>query len=187
MMGHLFEAYAKDIWYRLNETAQTHEKLCDIRGLVEVKEVEPGTVSDFGGWMVSAQYVSHGHGLGLSQLDWPCLAYRVTGESASVVFSGDAVSSAGLVEFSRDANVLVLCCYLAGCEVIDDDAKLISRYVLSSSLDAGRIAAEANVGILVLNHIREKSDELLESMVAEVKRNYKGIVFLGSDLLEIAL
>ncbi|MCX6656661.1 MAG: MBL fold metallo-hydrolase, partial [Candidatus Bathyarchaeota archaeon] len=153
MVGHLFEAYSKDIWYRLNETALTHQKLGDIRRLVEVKEVEPGAVSDFGGWMISAQYVSHGHGLGLSQLDWPCLAYRVTSDGVSVVFSGDAVSSPDLVEFSRDASVLVLCCYLAGGEVIDDDSKLISRYVLNSSLDAGRIAADANVGKLVLNHI----------------------------------
>jgi ribonuclease Z len=187
MVGHLFEAYSKDIWYRLNETALTHQKLGDIRRLVEVKEVEPGAVSDFGGWMISAQYVSHGHGLGLSQLDWPCLAYRVTSDGVSVVFSGDAVSSPDLVEFSRDASVLVLCCYLAGGEVIDDDSKLISRYVLNSSLDAGRIAADANVGKLVLNHIREKSDELLEGMVAEVRRDYNGVVFLGSDLLEITL
>jgi ribonuclease BN (tRNA processing enzyme) len=187
MMGHLFDAYSKDIWYRLNETALTHQKLGDIRVLVEVIEVEPGIVSDFGEWMISAQYVSHGHGLGLSQLDWPCLAYRVTSDGASVVFSGDAVSSQDLVEFSSNASVLVLCCYLAGCESIDDDAKLISRHVLCSSLDAGRISAEANVGKLVLNHIREKSDELLDCMVADVKRDYSGTVILGSDLLEITI
>jgi ribonuclease BN (tRNA processing enzyme) len=187
MMSHFFEAYSKDIWYRLHETALTHQKLGDIRGLVEVKEVEPGALSDLGEWMVSAQYVNHGHGLGLSQQDWPCLAYRVTSGSASAVFSGDAVTSPDLVEFSRNASVLVLCCYLAGDEVIDDDSKLISRYVLNSSLDAGRIAASANVGKLVLNHIREKSDYLLDSMVADVKRDYNGSVILGSDLLEIPL
>ncbi len=187
MIGHIFEAYSKDIWYRLKETALTHQKLGDIRGLVEVKEVEPGVVSDFGEWMVSAQYVSHGHGFGLSQRDWPCLAYRVISGDVSAVFSGDAVSSPDLVDFSRNASVLVLCCYLAGSEVIDHDAKLVSRYVLNSSLDAGRIAADANVGKLVLNHIREKSDYLLDSMVADVKRDYNGSVILGSDLLEIPL
>ena len=187
MMSHLFEAYSKDVWYRLHETALTHQKLGDIRGLVEVKEVEPGASSGFGDWVVSAQYVDHGHGLGLSRRDWPCLAYRVASDVASVVFSGDAVSSPDLVEFSRNASVLVLCCYLAGGEVIDDDAKLISRHVLSSSLDAGKIATDANVGKLVLIHIREKSDDLLDDMVAEVKRDYNGVVILGSDLLEIPL
>jgi ribonuclease BN (tRNA processing enzyme) len=103
------------------------------------------------------------------------------------VFSGDAVSSPNLIEFSRDADVLVLCCYLAGCEVVDDDTKLISRHVLNSGLDAGRIAADANVKTLVLNHIREKSDERLEGMVAEIKRDYDGGVLVGSDLLEITL
>jgi ribonuclease BN (tRNA processing enzyme) len=187
MMGHIFEAYSKDIWYRLNETALTHQKLGDIRGLVEVKEVEPGAVSDNGEWMISAKYVNHGHGLGLSRRDWPCLAYRVTSDGTSVVFSGDAVSSSDLVGFSRDASVLVLCCYLAGREIIDHDSKLISQHVLNSSLDAGRIAADANVGKLVLNHIREKSDDLLDSMVVDVKRDYNGTVILGSDLLEISL
>ena len=187
MLGHLFEAYSKDIWYRLNETASTWEKLADIRGIVEVKDVEPGAVHDSGIWRASAQHVKHGHGLGLSLNDWPCLAYKLTCDGASVVFSGDAVASPDLVDFSRDSSVLVLCCYLAGKEIIDHDTRLISQHVLNSSLDAGKIAADANVGKLVLNHIREKSDELLESMVEDIKKNYRGTVIVGSDLLEIPL
>ena len=38
-------------------------------------------------------------------------------------------------------------------------------------IDTGR-----GVAMLVLNHIREKSDELLEGVVADVKRDYDGEV-----------
>jgi len=48
MLDHLFNAYSKDIWYRLKETVLTTEKLVDIRNMVEAYDIEPGLVYDGG-------------------------------------------------------------------------------------------------------------------------------------------
>ncbi len=71
MMNHLFKAYSKDIWYRLSETQLTVEKLVDVRDMVEVHDLEPGTTVDEGDWETTATYVDHGHGLGLTRSDCP--------------------------------------------------------------------------------------------------------------------
>ncbi len=185
MVNHLFEAYERDIWYRMSETELTFEKLMDIREMVRVHDVEPGMVYQEAHWNVSTEYVDHGHGLGLSVEDWPCLAYRITDDEGSLVISGDAVYSSKLIQFSKDADALVMGCYYAGEEVNDHDTRLIAEHVLTSSLDAGRIAAEAYVGKMALVHIREKPQRLLDAMVDEIRRDYDGEVIIGEDLLVV--
>jgi ribonuclease Z len=187
MVKHLFEAYDRDIWYRLSETELTHEKLVDIREMVKVHDVGPGVVSENSGWKVIAADVDHGHGLGLNRDEWACLAYRVESDGKSVVISGDAVYSPSLISLSKDADTLVMCCYLSGEEIRDHDTELIARYVLNSSLEAGKIAREANVKQIALIHIREKPERLLEAMKEEIRRDYKGGIIVGEDLLEIDL
>ena len=49
----------------------------------------------------------------------------------------------------------------------------------------GRIAAEANLGKMVLVHIKEKPQRLLDTMVDEISKDYDGEVIIGEDLLEI--
>ncbi len=185
MVNHLFEAYERDIWYRMSETKLTVEKLIDIRKMVRVHDVEPGIIYQGDKWMVSAEYVEHGHGLGLSVEDWPCLSYRITEGERSLVISGDAVYSSKLIQFSKDADALIMCCYFAGEEVNDHDTRLIAEHVLTSSLDAGRIAAEAHVGKMVLVHIKEKPQRLLDAMVDDIRKDYDGEVIVGEDLLKI--
>ncbi len=187
VVRHLFEAYAADIWYRLTETALTVERLMDIRDMVEVVDVEPGLIHDTGGWRIFAESMSHGHGLGMTQEEWPCLGYRVEAGGRVVAVSGDAVDCPGLRRLARDASVLVQCCYLAGAEITDHDLELISEHVLAPSTMAGRIAAGAGVKKLVLTHIREKPDEMLRSMVEDVRRDFDGVLVIGEDLMEIQI
>lgn len=80
---------------------------------------------------------------------------------------------------------MVQCCYLAGEEIVDDDLRLNAEHVLASSTTVGRIAARAGVKRLALVHIKEKSDELLQSMVEEIGRDFDGEVIVGEDLMEI--
>lgn len=184
---HLFEAYERDIWYRLSETELTHEKLVNIREMVQVHVVEPGLVCDGDGWRLTAASVDHGHGLGLSRDEWECIAYRVESDGKSVVISGDAVYSPSLINLAKEADTLVMCCYLSGEEIKDHDTELISRYVLNSSMEAGKIASEAGVKCIALVHIREKPKRLLDAMIDEIRRDFDGEIIVGEDLLEIKL
>jgi len=185
MVKHIFEAYEKDIWYRLSETELTHEKLLDIRDMVKVSEIEHGLVCEGSDWRVYAVDVDHGHGLGLSREYWGSLAYRVESKRKSIVISGDAVKSPSLIELSKGADTLVMCCYLSGEEIIDHDTELISKYVLNSSKEAGKIASEADVKSIALVHIREKPQRLLDAMKKEIQEDFDGEIIIGEDLLEI--
>lgn len=187
MVANFFEAYERDIWYRLQETELTHEKLIDIRAMIKVFDIGPGLLSTNSQWRVIAENVDHGHGLGISREEWRSLAYRVESKGKSVVISGDAVRSPKLIEFANEVDVLVMCCYLSGEEIFDHDSRLISQYVLNSSLDSGKIASAANVKRIVLVHIREKPERLLNAIVKEIKNDYSGEVIIGEDLLEIQL
>lgn len=187
MLSHLFEAYSRDIDYRLRETELTAERLVDIREMVEAYDAGPGLVHDAGDWKVHAEYMSHGHGLGMTLEDWPCLGYRLEAEGKSVAISGDAVASPGLQRLAREADVLVQCCYLAGAEINNPDLELISEHVLAPSTMVGKIAREARVRKLVLTHIREKPPEMLRSVAEDVRRDFDGELVIGEDLLEIAV
>jgi ribonuclease Z len=185
MVGHLFDAYGRDIAYRLRETELTVERLVDIREMVEVADVGPGLVHTGEGWEVHAEYVDHGHHLGFTTEDWPCLGFRVEAGGRAVAVSGDAVDGPGLQRLASGVDLLVQCCYLAGGEIVDADLRLIADHVLASSTTVGKIAAKAGVRMLALVHIKEKSDALLRSMVEEIRRDFDGEVVVGEDLLEI--
>ena len=186
MVKSLLGAHERDIWYRLQETALTTERLVDIRDMVKVHEVVAGQVISKGGWRVDVCDVNHGHGLGLSRYEWPCHAIRVSEGGVSTVITGDAVISEELVDFSRGADIMVAGCYYSGEEVNDFDTKLISKHVLMSSLEVGKLACYARVSKLILTHIREKPRELLDRMVVEVRRDFAGEVVLGEDLFTIS-
>ena len=63
--------------------------------------------------------------------------------------------------------------------------ELISKYVLNSSREAGRIASEAGVKRIALVHIREKPQRLLDAMIKEIQEDFNGEIIIGEDLLEI--
>jgi ribonuclease Z len=157
IIGHMIdEVYSADVRYRLAETVLTDENLRHITEMIIAKDVEPGLVHDSGSWRVFTEHVEHGHALGMSQEEWPSLGYRVEAEEKIVTISGDAVDCPGLQKLARGADLLLQCCYLASEEIVDGDLRLIADHVLASSSMVGKIAAQAGVGKLVLNHIKEK-------------------------------
>ena len=123
----------------------------------------------------------------MSREEWPCLGYRVEAEGKTVSFSGDAVICQGLLDIAREANALVMCCYYAKEEMNNPDLELISKHVLASSDTVGKIASQAGVKMLILNHIREKPESLIENMIDDIRESYSGEVIAGRDLLEITI
>jgi len=177
--------YGADIAFRLAESKRTDGALADVRRLTRVRDVGPGPVFAAGGISVVAGNVEHGHGLGLSRRAWPCLGYRIEAGGRTLAVSGDAVACEGLHRLAEDADVLLMCCYLAEAEIVDEETEIISRHILASSGRVGRIAAAAGVRTLVLTHFREKADDLLRSVEADARRDFTGTVVLGEDLMSI--
>jgi ribonuclease BN (tRNA processing enzyme) len=103
------------------------------------------------------------------------LAYRITGpDGLSVVCSGDTDECETLVELARAADLLV-------CESALPDALKVPGH-LTPSL-AGRIAARAKVGRLVLTHLYPECDAV--DIAAECRRTWSGPLIVARDLMHI--
>jgi ribonuclease BN (tRNA processing enzyme) len=175
------QVYARDIAFTLFNVADA----VDIRDIVQVTEVTSGWTRESGGWKVCAEYVEHGNSLGLSPEQWPCLGYRLEAEGKIITVSGDTVACEGLDRLARSADVLIQCCYLAEDEITTPASERQATYVIASSGQVGKIATRNTVKKLVLTHIRPKSEAMLHSLTEDVRKDYRGELIVGEDLMVI--
>ena len=92
-----------------------------------------------------------------------------------LVYSGDTRPTDRLIEAARGADILI---HEAGG--LDANAAEVHRVGHSTGGDAGRVAAAARVGRLVLTHL--PADLLAEPMLAEARAAFGGPVELATDL-----
>lgn len=132
-----------------------------------------------------------------SRMPYRALSYRFDTRERSIVFSGDTAYSEALVELAREADVLV-------CEVIEvatmrqafegmvargmyaDNPEGIWRHIVDTHTpveDAGRMATEARVGTLVLNHLVPGSLADLDddAYIRLARQTFDGTVVVGRD------
>lgn len=179
--------YASDIAFRKKEATLTGQKLTDIKSLFDVTETDEGLVYVEEGCFIFSQRMSHGHGMGIEFDDFPCLGYRIEAERKALAFSGDTVMCAGLEALANMADVLLLCCYLSKEEQTEFEREVVSKHILMSSAEAGKIAAKSGVKTLVLTHIRQKTRRELDFMKEDVQADFAGEVILGEDLMKIII
>ncbi len=155
--GHYWSRFAQAMEFDI-EIRIADEGRPDIRELVRVEEFGEGTVFDEGGLAVSALRVDH-------PPVTDCFALRFDHEEGSVVFSADTAFFPSLAGFAKGVDVLVHEAMLA--EGVDrlvartgNGARLKEHLLASHSFaaEAGRIAADAGVGRLVLNHLIPADD-----------------------------
>jgi ribonuclease BN (tRNA processing enzyme) len=124
----------------------------------------------------------------------PALAYRFDARDRSIVISGDTAPSQNLVKLAAGADVLVHSVMYP--PAIDrlvarvPNAAALKASILAhqtSAEDAGRVAQEAGVGMLVLSHFVPPDDpEVTDAMWLEAaRRRYRGPIVVGRDLLEV--
>jgi ribonuclease BN (tRNA processing enzyme) len=184
----------------------------EIRMVDEGRTVRPETI--FSGHDVSAPKVSevyrddrvtvlatentHFPDRAKEKMPYRSFAYRFNTPTRSFVFSGDTAYSTGLIELARGADVFV-------CEAMSmanrrqmeanrgnnaANGESISRHVLethSSTEEVGRMAAEAKVKTLVLNHLLngQRAANVADPFTEDVKKFFDGEVIVGIDLMRI--
>ena len=113
-------------------------------------------------------------------LDAGAMGCVIERDGARLAYSGDTRPTDRLIEAARGAHVLV---HEAGG--LDTQAAEIRRLGHSTAGDAGRIAAAAGVGRLILTHL--PGDHLAAPMLAEARAAFRGPVELAVDqtLIEI--
>ena len=178
----LHQVYDKDIEFRVHESLNTPWQP------VDTTDIMAGLVCETGNWRITAEIVDHGNRLDFPaafKQRWVCLGYRFECPDGVIAFSGDTVDCAGLRRLAAQADILVQCCYLAQAEIDTAPMQRLAEYTLASADTVGRIAAEAQVGTLVLTHHRQKTEAMLEQMRQEVARDFAGTVMLGYDGLRV--
>ncbi|CNI70253.1 MBL fold metallo-hydrolase [Yersinia mollaretii] len=115
--------------------------------------------------------------LGIPHGDVPCLAFRVESAKGVIVVSADQNGSRKeFIDFAKGADILVM------PTAIDENADATSKYLHASPSVVGKIAAEVNPGILVLNHFMGKGLKMKDESIDIIKKYYKGDVYSGRDL-----
>jgi ribonuclease BN (tRNA processing enzyme) len=116
------------------------------------------------------------------------LAYRFDCPDRSIVISGDTAPSDALVGLAKGADLLVHEALWAPLAP-GTPGSALRKHIMASHTpveDAGRIAARAGVGTLVLSHLvptdaAPPDDEL----IAAARTTFGGRVVVGKDLLEL--
>jgi len=161
----------------------------DIRELVIPHEIAEGVLLSNSGFEITAMKNIH------PPVD-ESYAFKFKLGGKIVVFSGDTAFCPALATFASNADYLVH-------EVMDraavdemvkrrPNATKLKTSILShhtSAEDAGKIAQQANVKNLILNHFVPSDDKNLtdEIWLSAAQRTFSGKITVGKDLLQFAL
>jgi len=124
------------------------------------------------------------------------LAHPAWAPDGTIVFSSDTNYNPKLAEFAKDADVLVHeCLYVPAVDRLVNKTKngaTLKKHLLESHTtteDVGRIAAAADVKVLVMSHFVPGDDPLVtdDNWTEDVKKNYSGRIIVAKDLMELKL
>ena len=167
-----------------SERAQriAHERRASLAAFeIEVAEIAPGTVWDADGVRVAAVAVAH-------QPVKHAFGFVFENAGHRIAFSGDTAYCPALIEAARGADALVHECFVhrelkavAGVRSPETVAAVLSYHTPSDQV--GKVAAEAGVRLLVLNHfVPTRFDR--EKLLAEVAADFAGPIAVGEDLMK---
>ena len=170
------------------DTRMVDEGRADPRQLVTTHEIkQQGVVLETNDVKVSCCRVRHPP---ITQ----AYAYRFDAKDRSVVISGDTTYAPELAEFAKRADVLVHeVMYLGAIEALVrrlPNARRLREHLMAAHTlpeDVGKIAAQAEVKTLVLTHFVPGDDATItdEQWAEGVRKNFKGRIVVGKDLMEI--
>ncbi len=182
------QVYPADIRFRVREAELNGHVIRSIADIVTAHDVESGYVKPAPGVRVVVGRVEHGESaLDLGDDEWTAVGYRIEADEKAVTITGDAVAGRDLARLARDTDVLVASCYLAGDEMVSDETRFLSEHVLAGGPQVAQIAADAACNHLVLTHLRQKAEPMLEALVAEIRQIYSGQITVGNDLLSLEI
>jgi ribonuclease Z len=193
-------AFAKDIEAR----AQYPQRQKNLHVLKpEVRECKPGLVFADDIVKIGACYVEH-----IPREISPCFGLRMdTVDGKSLVFSGDTAPCEALVDLARDCDLLIHECTFPQKAIEFRSKTGIGIWAHTSPLDLGIIATRSRAKALVATHFghfdttndvlkkhlaRHMPIELvgphfMEDVVLDIRKSYRGPLYLAHDLMRIDL
>jgi ribonuclease BN (tRNA processing enzyme) len=168
MTEHILEAYREDIQVRLSGLEPANETGYK----VNCHEIEPGYIYDDLNVKVEVFRVKHGN--------TKSYGIKFNTSDRIICISGDTAPFDSCVEIYRNCDVLIH-------EVYAEKGKRTPEWqkyhesMHTSSVELGRIAEEANPGLLILYH-QLFHGVTEEELIQDVRAHYGGKVVSGHDL-----
>ena len=177
--SHFLEMMEVDIAVRVLDEGRPH--LCD---LVSVYEYDQGVVEENSDFTVSALRTIH-------PPMQDCFALNFISDGQKICFSGDTAYMPKLADVAKNSKILVHESMLQSganhvtSQTRNSDERLYRHLIASHSFahEAGRIAHDARVELLVLSHLipAERSIAEDDEWIAEVRQHFSGNVIVGAD------
>ncbi|MBZ9844581.1 MBL fold metallo-hydrolase [Mesorhizobium sp. CA5] len=186
--GHYWQCFCQAMEFDI-EIRIIDEGRPDIRDLITVEEFGEGSILDERGLTVTSLRVDH-------PPVTDCFALRFEQGGKSVVFSADTAFFPPLAEFAKAADILVHEAMLEeGVERLvartGNGARLREHLLASHSFadEAGRIASDAGVKRLVLNHLIPADDPAIgeDDWIDAVRKTWSGDLTIARDGLVVGL
>lgn len=136
----------------------------------QLREFEAGEQLEIGPFTILTRSLSHPR---------PNAGFRIEAGGRSLAYTGDAGPSQPMVELAGDVDLL-----LAEASYVDE-VPAENRGALSSALDAGTLAADANARRLILTHLMPGTDAPAALRAALTK--YAGRVSVAEEGLSLEL
>ncbi|MDP6430451.1 MAG: MBL fold metallo-hydrolase [Rhodospirillales bacterium] len=159
-----------------------HEKRTSVAALgAEVVEIKAGEIFHAGEMMVTAVVVDH-------YPVRPAFGFLFETPEARLAISGDTTYCPELIEAARGVDVLVHEVYIhrgpqPSMLVEDPGSRNVQSYHTSSDV-VGRVAREADAGVLLLSHfVPTRFDE--EELLQQVSADFDGPILIGEDLMNV--
>ncbi|UCH65976.1 MAG: MBL fold metallo-hydrolase [Ignavibacterium sp.] len=171
MTNSILKAYEADISYRLYGL----EPANDYGWRVNSYEIKEGLIYEDDNIKVEAFLVEHG--------SWPnAYGFRFTTPDKVIVISGDARPSKSIIEYSKDADILIHeVYYKKGYDTKPDEWKEYHSSHHTSTYELGEIANVSKPGLVIMYHILYWG-ATNKQLLNEVSEVYDGNVVVGSDL-----
>jgi len=103
---------------------------------------------------------------------FPCRALKISLDGKTIVFTGDTDYFEDLIEFAKEADILVTDCSMP-------DEKKVDGHMTPS--ECGRLAENADVGCLVLSHLYPDTDSY--DLVSSAEEVFDGSVRKAEDFM----
>ena len=184
MMTSLRQAFQWDISVRTRGPARLPES-----GITVIaKDITQGVIYEHNGVKVTAFDVDHGGVLK------PAFGYRVDYAGRSVIISGDTRPSENLVQFAKQADLVVHEVTIVRPELLSKSE--VARGILAlhtSPEDAGKIFERIKPRLAVYSHISLLTTDAsippptTEDLAARTRANYSGPLEVGEDLMRIEI
>lgn len=146
------------------------EDVAELRATLDARPLTPGAAFELGPWRVSNRFLPH----------WvPNAGLRLEAPGGTIAYTGDTGPSAEIAELAAGAELLICDATWPG-----DPPARTRRYDLTAG-EAGRYAARAGVGRLLLTHFWPGTDRTRS--VAAAAAHFDGDVLTADEGVTIAI